>query len=205
MSSAARKLRGAVLATALLAVGAPAAAQEAAPAEAAAEAPAPEESAPEEPVRVVEEGDWVALELVIILENGQIFTSNVGHAPLEVKQGAGRWVPGVERELAGMAVGETKKIVVSPEDAYGPVDPLAFEKVPLSEIPETAREPGHPLVVQVGDQQRTLRVHEIDGESAVLDWNHPLAGQTLTFGVRVLEIKDEPAPLQLRPDEATAP
>jgi FKBP-type peptidyl-prolyl cis-trans isomerase 2 len=167
----------------LLAGAPPAAAQE-------------EPPAAEEAQRAVKEGDWVALEFFVILEDGDVFATNIRSNPLEIKQGAGRWVPGVERELTGMVVGETKRVVVGPEDAYGPVDPLAFETVPLSQIPEEAREAGRALTVTRDDTRRTVRIHEIDGETAVIDWNHPLAGKTLTFDVRIVDIKDEPSALE---------
>lgn len=181
---------GLLAALALLALAAPAGAQEEEPAEPAAEAAPP---------RVVQEGDWVSLEFFVILQNGQVFGSNVHANPLEVKQGAGRWVPGVERALLGMHVGETKRVVVGPEDAYGPVDPLAFEEVPLTSIPKSARRPGQAVIVKRGEERRPVRIAEIRGDKAVLDWNHPLAGKTLTFDIRILDIKDEPTPVGAAP------
>jgi FKBP-type peptidyl-prolyl cis-trans isomerase 2 len=89
-----------------------------------------------------------------------------------------------------MRVGEAKQVTIAPDEGYGQVDPAAFREVPVSELPEDAREPGTALMSRDA-QGRThpLRVHKIEGDKATLDFNHPLAGKTLTFDVKILEIQ----------------
>lgn len=139
---------------------------------------------------VVEAGSEVGIEYTLTLEDGTKVDSNVGGETLRFKQGAGKMIPGLDKALVGMAIGEVKQVTVSPEEGYGPVNPDAFAEVPLSELPEDARTPGTALMAQdeQGRVQRLL-VHEVEGDKATLDFNHPLAGKTLLFDVKILEIR----------------
>ena len=84
----------------------------------------------------------------------------------------------------------TVNVTVAPAEGYGEIDPAAFTEVPVAELPEDARKPGTPLMSR-DDQGRTRRllVHKVEGDMATLDLNHPLAGKTLIFDVKILEIK----------------
>lgn len=139
---------------------------------------------------VVEEGSQVGIEYTLTLEDGTQVDSNVGGDALRFEQGSGQIIPGLDKELLGMAVGDSKQVTVEPEEGYGPVNPEAYAEVPVSELPEGAREVGTPLATR--DEQgrtRRLTVHKIEGETATLDFNHPLAGKTLVFDVKVLEVE----------------
>lgn len=139
---------------------------------------------------MIEAGSTVGLEYTLTLEDGTKVDSNVGGEALRFEQGAGQIIPGLDKELTGMSVGEAKQVTVAPDEGYGQVKPEAFTEVPLSELPEDAREPGMVLMSRdpEGNTHR-LRVHEIEGDKATLDFNHPLAGKTLIFDVKVLEIR----------------
>lgn len=139
---------------------------------------------------VVEAGSTVGIEYTLTLEDGTKVESNVGGDALRFEQGAGQIIPGLDRELIGMQVSEAKQVTVAPEEGYGQVNPAAFSEIPLSELPEGAREPGTPLTAR-DSQGRTqhLRVHKVEGDKATLDLNHPLAGKTLIFDVKILEIR----------------
>jgi FKBP-type peptidyl-prolyl cis-trans isomerase 2 len=148
------------------------------------------DSEEEEESTVVEAGSQVGIEYTLTLEDGAKVDSNVGGETLRFEQGAGQMIPGLDKALIGMAVGETKQVTVSPEEGYGPVNPAAFGEVPLGELPEDGREPGTTLMAQDAQGQvRQLRVHEVEGDVATLDFNHPLAGKTLLFDVKILEIR----------------
>jgi FKBP-type peptidyl-prolyl cis-trans isomerase SlyD len=138
---------------------------------------------------VVEEGSQVGIEYTLTLEDGTQVDTNVGGDALRFEQGSGQIIPGLDKELLGMAVGDSKHVTVQPEEGYGPVNPEAYAEVPVSELPEGAREVGTPLTTRA-EQGRTRRltVHKIEGETATLDFNHPLAGKTLVFDVKVLEV-----------------
>ena len=149
-----------------------------------------EESEKTEKKTVVEAGSTVGLEYTLTLEDGTKVDSNVGGEVLRVEQGSAQIVPGLDKELIGMAVGESKQVTVTSDQAYGQLDPAAFTEVPVSELPENARQPGMMLMAQ-DDQGRTqrLRVHKIEGDKATLDYNHPLAGKTLFFDIKILEVQ----------------
>jgi len=149
-----------------------------------------EDSETKEQNAVIEAGSMVGIEYTLTLQEGTQVDSNVGGEVLRFEQGSGRIVPGLDKELTGMRVGEAKRVTVTPEEGYGQVDPAAFTEVPLSELPDDAREAGTALMTRDA-QGRThrLRVHKIEGDKATLDFNHPLAGKTLIFEVKVLEIR----------------
>jgi FKBP-type peptidyl-prolyl cis-trans isomerase 2 len=149
-----------------------------------------EESENKEKKTVVEAGSTVGIEYTLTLEDGTQVDSNVGGEALRFEQGSGQIIPGLDKDLIGMEVGETKQVKVSPEEGYGQVNPAAFTEVPVAELPEDGRAPGTMLVAQ-DDQGRSqrLRVHKVEGDTATLDFNHPLAGQTLVFDVKILEVQ----------------
>jgi FKBP-type peptidyl-prolyl cis-trans isomerase 2 len=149
-----------------------------------------EEPAEKETKTVVEAGSTVGIEYTLTLDDGTKVDSNVGGEALRFQQGSGQIIPGLDKELIGMKVGEAKQVKVAPDDGYGQVNPDAYAEVPLSELPEDARQPGMVLMAR-DDQGRTqrLRVHKVEGDKATLDFNHPLAGQTLTFDVKVLDVQ----------------
>ena len=149
-----------------------------------------EESEKAEKKTVVEAGSTVGIEYTLTLEDGTKVDNNVGGEAMLVEQGSGQIIPGLDKELIGMKVNEVKQVKVTPDEAYGQLDPAAFTEVPVSELPENARQPGMMLMAQ-DDQGRTqrLRVHKIEGDKATLDFNHPLAGKTLFFDIKILEVQ----------------
>lgn len=139
---------------------------------------------------VIEKGKKVKMDYVLLINSDQVETTQ-GKAPLEFTVGNGSVIPGLESQLIGMKIGEQKKVIVDPKDAYGPVDPSAFKEVPKSSMPQdTELKPG--LVVEVEDPQGGTFpgvVWEVKDQSVVLNFNHPLAGQTLEFDVRIDDIQ----------------
>lgn len=139
---------------------------------------------------MIEKGSQVSIEYTLTLEDGTKVDTNVGGEPLVYEQGSGQIIPGLESELAGLKAGDSKKVTVAPEKAYGPVDPEAFQEVEADKIPEEARTVGTMLLARdASGNGRQVRVHEIKDETVVIDFNHPLAGKTLTFDVKILEIE----------------
>jgi FKBP-type peptidyl-prolyl cis-trans isomerase 2 len=149
-----------------------------------------EDSEKKKETPMVEAGSMVGLEYTLTLEGGTEVDTNVGGDVLRFEQGAGQIIPGLDKELIGMRVGEAKHVTVAPDEGYGQVDPGAFIEVSVDQLPEDAREPGTALMTK--DDQgnvRRLRVHRIEGDKATLDFNHPLAGQTLIFDIKILEVQ----------------
>ncbi len=116
--------------------------------------------------------------------------SNKGATPLSYVQGERQLIPGLERELAGMHTGEEKKIVVKPEDGYGPIEPAAQTEVPKEVLPADALKVGTRLMARSSTgESRPVVIKEIKDKTVVLDLNHPFAGKTLHFDVKVLGIE----------------
>ena len=138
----------------------------------------------------IREGSQVALEYTLSDEAGTVIESNKGKQPMSYIHGKSQIIPGLEKELSGMKVGEEKKILVKPEDGYGPVNPDAFQEVPKDKLPPEALKVGTMLMAQ-GPQGQGIpvRVHEIKDTTVIMDFNHPMAGKTLSFDVKVSEIK----------------
>ena len=138
----------------------------------------------------VRDGMRVSLEYTLKDENGKLIESNKGQPPLVYTHGAQEMIPGLERELAGMRVGASKHVTVKPQDAYGLVDYNKFKEVPKSQIPASGMKAGAELA-RPDDQgrMRMFKVHEVREDTVVLDLNHPMAGKTLVFDVKIVDIQ----------------
>lgn len=164
-------------------------------AEEPATAPAP--AAPQEaaPAMAVQDNLDISLEYTLTVD-GQVVDSSDGRGPLHYIHGTHQIIPGLERALIGMKVGESKSVVVSPEDGYGKVDPSAIVEVPKTQLPSDVK----PVVGMVlrgmnpDGQSFRATINEVKAESVVLDMNHPFAGKTLNFQVKVVGIAPPPAP-----------
>jgi FKBP-type peptidyl-prolyl cis-trans isomerase 2 len=138
----------------------------------------------------VASGKKVSIEYTLRLDDGTQADSNVGGEPLVYEQGASQILPALEQALAGLSVNDTRHVTLTPEQGYGPVDPSATKEVALSEIPEEARRVDAVLIgVDAEGNQRPVRVQKVAAEKITLDLNHPLAGRTLTFDVKILKIE----------------
>lgn len=137
----------------------------------------------------VSNGKQVSLEYTLKLDDQSVLDTNVGGEPLKVMQGSHQIIPGVEKALDGMTVGEKKKFTVAPADAYGTVDPEAFQEVDKNLVPSDSRKVGAQLEGKTADGRTVFpRISEVKNETVVLDFNHPLAGKTLYFDVKVLDV-----------------
>lgn len=139
----------------------------------------------------VEDGQVVSMDYTLKVD-GEVVDSSEGREPLEFLQGAGNIIPGLEKELYGMEVGESKQVTVEPENAYGPVYADAFVDVPRDAFPENIPvEVGVELQVMGPDGQPLYaRIAEVGEEVVKLDLNHPLAGKTLHFDVKIVGLRD---------------
>jgi FKBP-type peptidyl-prolyl cis-trans isomerase SlyD len=138
----------------------------------------------------IREGSQVSLEYTLSDEAGTVIESNKGKQPMSYIHGKSQIIPGLEKELSGMKVGEEKKIQVKPEDGYGPVNPDAFQEVSKDKLPPEALKVGTMLMAQgPRGQGIPVRVHEIKDTTVIMDFNHPMAGKTLSFDVKIYEIK----------------
>jgi FKBP-type peptidyl-prolyl cis-trans isomerase SlyD len=113
-------------------------------------------------------------------------------------------IPGLEKELTGMKIGAEKHVTVKPEEGYGKLNPKAVQEIPKEKIPPNALKIGAVLVgTDKNGSPIPMTVREIKEKTVVMDLNHPLAGKTLVFDVKVVDI--EPAPPAPTQNQAGAP
>src|SRR5712691_7612787 len=140
----------------------------------------------------VTEGKNVSLEYTLTLDDKSVVESNVGKQPLTYTHGTRQIIPGLEKALEGLAVGDTKEVTVTPSDGYGEQDPNALQEVQKKLIPPDALVVGARLQGKAPDGHTVYpRVAEIKDDTVVLDFNHPLAGKTLHFDVKILDVQQE--------------
>jgi FKBP-type peptidyl-prolyl cis-trans isomerase SlyD len=156
--------------------------------------------------KVVRDGTVVSLQYSLSGEDGKLIESNKGKDPLKYTHGSKQIVPGLEKELAGMKVGGEKRVKVKPQDGYGAVDSKAFQEVPKEQIPADGLKVGAILAAKgPHGQEIPVRIHQIKEKTVVLDLNHPMAGKTLLFDVKILDIQPSVATSPPQPTKPAAP
>jgi len=133
----------------------------------------------------------VAIDYTLTVE-GEVIDSSQNSEPLEFLQGHGNIIPGLEKEMLGMNVGDQKSVTVSPAEGYGEINEEALLDVPANEFPENIPvEVDTELQVQNENGEPTYaRITKVENNVAVLDFNHPLAGKKLGFDVKVVGIRE---------------
>jgi len=140
----------------------------------------------------VSKGKMISLEYTLKLDD-KVVDTNVGKAPLTYTQGAHKIIRGVEAAVEGMMVGQEKHVILTPADGYGARDLTKLQEVPRKKVPE---------VIKVGTQLHGKDangqvvqpvVAEIKDNTVLLDFNHPLAGKTLFFDVKVVDVESAPS------------
>jgi FKBP-type peptidyl-prolyl cis-trans isomerase SlyD len=139
----------------------------------------------------VQSGVVVSMEYTLKID-GEVIDSSEGQDPLEFLTGYSNIISGLEREMIGMKVGESKDVVVVPADGYGEYDEEAYLDVPSGQFPKDMKlEEGLELTVRDDSgQARYARVESIEGEKVRLNFNHPLAGDELHFNVKVVNLRE---------------
>ena len=158
---------------------------------------------PTEKDDVVKIGDIVKLEYSGTLDDGTIFDDSKEHgSPLEFRVGTGDVIEGFEKAVVGMKVNQQKTVKLKPSQAYGLPDPTLIKKVPKAELPQEDLEIGCLLgYVEDDGQEITGVVTEIKGDIVTIDLNHPLAGENLTFKLKLLSRQTCSDPLPNQDDE----
>ena len=154
--------------------------------------------------RVVKEGMLVSFDYTLKGADGKVIETSKGKEPLKYIHGQKMMIPGLEKELNGMKVGGEKHVTVKPEDAYGPINKNAFQEVAKEKLPPNGLKVGAVLAAKSAEGQVVpMRVHEIKEKTVVMDMNHPMAGKTLVFDVKIVDIQTPPPPVQ--PAKPAAP
>jgi FKBP-type peptidyl-prolyl cis-trans isomerase SlyD len=132
----------------------------------------------------------VAIEFTLKDDQGEVIETSVGKDPLWYLQGLGNLVSGLEKALEGKGAGETVDVKLSPADAYGDRDEKEVRKIPLRKFKAQRVQAGGRYQVQADDGLRVVSVQSVSGDYALVDGNHPLAGKTLHFVVKIVEVRD---------------
>jgi len=142
-------------------------------------------------VDTVQKNVVVSMEYTLHVDNEEIDSSR-GQDPLQFLAGHGNIISGLESEMIGMKVGDSRDVVILPADAYGEFDEEAFMNVPRGDFPKDMPiEEGSELTVKDDSgQSRYARVDNIDGDVVTLNFNHPLAGDELHFNVKVIGLRE---------------
>lgn len=124
-------------------------------------------------------------------ENKTLFDSSREREPLEFTLGAGQMIQGFDNAVEGMAVGESKKVEIPMDEAYGPRKDEAIISVSKTQLPE-GMEPQVGMQLEATQQdgrKQLLVVADVKEEEVVLDANHPLAGKDLVFDIELVDVK----------------
>lgn len=135
-------------------------------------------------------GDTVHVHYTGRLEDGTVFDSSEGRDPIEFTLGEGKVIPGFEKAVEGLEVGEKADARLDPEQAYGPRQDELVMAVPRTQLPEGIDPSvGDQLAMQTKDGQKVpVTVVEATEDAVHIDANHPLAGKTLVFELEVVKI-----------------
>lgn len=144
-------------------------------------------------MKIVEQNDTISLAFVGKLDNGAEFIHATKEKPFSVKIGNSDLPPTVENSLIGLEVGATKRIVVSPDEGYGPRQKDLLQTIDNPDfIKNINPKPGMVISLNVNregvEHKVPATVIEVNENSAVIDYNHPLAGHNLTYEITILDI-----------------
>ena len=139
---------------------------------------------------MIAEGKKVKIEYVLTVE-GNVVDKSEGRGPLEYTQGSSMIIPGLEKELEGLKVGDKKSVTVVAKEAYGEIDPEAIVEIPKTSLPKDQEpKPGMMLQMQSPDGRPVQGVVSgVKEEVVVIDFNHPLAGKELKFDVEIVGVE----------------
>jgi len=134
------------------------------------------------------------IEYTVKNSKGEVVDSNKGQAPLEFIAGKGQIIPGLEKEVEQMNAGEEKTITVPAAEAYGEYNEEMMQEVPRDQFEGIELQKGMTLYGQTPDGQTVaVTVKDFDDEKVVVDYNHPLAGEDLTFDVKLVTKREATA------------
>jgi len=142
-------------------------------------------------MKCVEKGDKVKVEYTGKLKDGTVFDSSEKQgAPLEFEVGSGQVIKGFDQAIVGMKKDEEKKITIQPEDAYGQRNPELIKEIPRQTFPQDQEiKPGMVFMMKIQDgRQFPAIISEVKDNTVTIDLNPPLAGKTLIFNIKLLEI-----------------
>jgi FKBP-type peptidyl-prolyl cis-trans isomerase SlyD len=142
----------------------------------------------------VAEKTVVLMDYTVKDDEGNMIDTSVGHEPLAFIVGLGNIIPGLERQFIGKKKGDEFKATIKPEDGYGEKDDSLVESVPRAQFAGVkGLEVGMQLQAQTDDGVEVVTVVGITDSEVTVDANHPLAGKTLHFDVKVVDVRQPTA------------
>lgn len=133
----------------------------------------------------------VSIDYTLKDTEGTLLDSSEGRGPLAYLHGAGNIIPGLEKALEGQNNGDSVEVTIEPGDAYGERDDNLIQDVPKQMFDSVDKvEPGMQFQAQTPNGTQVITVREVGDETVKVDANHPLAGVTLNFDVKVVDVRD---------------
>lgn len=137
----------------------------------------------------IAKGDKIKVNYTGTFDDGTVFDSSEGREPLEFSAGAGMVIKGFDDAVIGMKKNEEKTIKIKPSEAYGDHNPQLLKEIPRNKLPQ-GQEIKAGMVVGLGTpdgRQFPARITEVTADHVTIDLNHPLAGKTLNFKIKIVE------------------
>lgn len=139
----------------------------------------------------IKNGKVVSFSYTLRDEDGNVVEQSEPGRPLEYLHGNHNIIPGLENQLTGMKQGDTKVVKVEPKEGYGEYDNNLLFKVPKANFPqEVELYPGMEFQTDTDEGVMIVTIKEIDGDTVIVDANHPMAGQALNFDVKIESVRD---------------
>lgn len=139
----------------------------------------------------IERGTKVKLHFSLALEDGSLIDSNFDKQPASFIIGDGNLLPGFESAILGLESGQKREFTIPPENAFGQHNPQNVQDVDRTNFAEDKLEIGAVFSFQNGDGELPGVIIGIEDEKVMIDFNHPLAGQSILFKVEILQISPE--------------
>ena len=146
----------------------------------------------------IKKDDIIKVEYIGTLDNGEVFDStemNEGK-PLKFQVGSGQLISGFDNSVIGKEVGNEYEIRLEPNEAYGDYKEGLIQSVPKEQFPEDQKPQKGMMIVLLGPNQQQIpaTIKEVKDETIDIDLNHPMAGKSLNFKIKILETGCEPDP-----------
>ena len=139
----------------------------------------------------ISKGKVVSIHYALNDAAGEVLESSEGQAPLEYLHGHGNIIAGLEKALDGKAAGDKLKAVIPPEDGYGIRDETQVKELPLSSFQSQDEVAvGAQFQAETSQGPRLATVTKMDDKNVTVDLNHPLADQTLSFEIDIVEVRE---------------
>ncbi|MBD3339573.1 MAG: peptidylprolyl isomerase [Candidatus Lokiarchaeota archaeon] len=146
----------------------------------------------------IKKGDIIKVEYIGTLDNGEVFDStemNEGK-PLKFQVGSGQLIFGFDNSVIGKEVGHEYEIRLEPNEAYGDYKEGLIQSIPKEQFPEDQKPQKGMMIVLLGPNQQPIpaTIKEVKDDTIDIDLNHPMAGKSLNFKIKILETGCEPDP-----------